>query len=352
MKDSQRGIVSFFTVIFISILLIIMTTAFIRLMVNEQRQSIDNDLSSRALYAAEAGVDDAIVQLKAAIENGTLSSIPTKQCNSKTLNTQYSISYTCQFISLDTNQLSGELKEGETLELDLVSMPNVERMQLKWHVPQDDNKMSSLNTFAGYSPGVGENIAPALWKNRNTPAIMRFEAVRYEEGSSFGMNTIDHNASFAYPANNSSSTATIPISSSKSNAGCQPLASTVSDNFACQVIFTGLGTKANKFLRLRTVNNKAHYEVQLFGATGTTPITIPNQVAVIDVTGKAGNDVFRRIRVFVPLKSTNSSNGKVVPDQALLVDTEICKDFEISKVEGAVDVFNCTGDPDNTSPGI
>ena len=62
--NNQQGVVSFFTVIFITLLLLILTTAYIRLMVNEQRQATDNDLSSRAFYAAESGVNDAILKIK------------------------------------------------------------------------------------------------------------------------------------------------------------------------------------------------------------------------------------------------------------------------------------------------
>lgn len=128
--DNQRGVVSFFTVIFVTMLLLIMTTAFIRLMINEQRQSTDNDLSNRAFYAAEAGVNDAILQIKEALEapnvNLALASIIKGQCGGSTdvpkilsSSSEADISYTCQFISLTSPSISGSAKEGDALIFDL-----------------------------------------------------------------------------------------------------------------------------------------------------------------------------------------------------------------------------------------
>ena len=64
LRHSQQGAIAMITVVFIAILLTIITTSFISITVNEQREATDDDLTTRAFYAAESGVQDAIVAIK------------------------------------------------------------------------------------------------------------------------------------------------------------------------------------------------------------------------------------------------------------------------------------------------
>ena len=62
----QSGAVSLFAVIFGAMLLTIVTIGFMRLMLMDQRQASDNDLSQSAYDAALAGVEDAKRVVRAA----------------------------------------------------------------------------------------------------------------------------------------------------------------------------------------------------------------------------------------------------------------------------------------------
>ena len=354
-NQNNQGIISFFTVIFLTTLLIIITTAFIRLMVSEQRQATDNDLSSRAFFAAESGVDDAIALLRDNIKSngGKVNQLTLggfiNQCGSEVnLNTDSDISYTCRFISFNVTSLSGQLERGEIVNFDLVGVPNAVSARLKWHIPNEDNDgpNASRVLFNGQTwPGIGANRPASEWTTDNVPALMRLQTISYP---SLGLNSanINNNISFAYPDNSGSPNGSGDVAStSKRVTACTLLAST-SSNYACQFTFLdidGPTNHENKFLRLQALNNKTSYELQLLDGANN-PVVVPDQV-VIDVTGKAGN-VFRRIRVTVPL---NTGDADDIADHALLVDERICKNFEVSD-SGGPSSFLCNGNGEPLTP--
>lgn len=340
--DNQKGVVSFFTVIFVTMLLLILTTAYIRLMVNEQRQATDNDLSSRAFYAAETGVNDAIIKIKQALEAGDLSSISTNTCgDEKELSADADISYTCQFISLNTNKIKGSLEQDQTLVLDLTDVAAVEKIEVQWHEPDRDAEGDAPFSGAVTSLNAGQNLSN--WTS-DIPAIMRLQAITFGNTNITRANIINK-ISFGYPTISGSGVfgGDLDINEKKGPATGSVCANNrPRDKFACKITFTDLGTKPNKFLRLQAINNGAEYELSLKNKFGTT-IAIPNQVATIDVTGKAGSDVFRRVRVTVPINTNGGpSNSALLPDQVLVVNQDICKDFEVSDSgNGVAKTFNC-----------
>ena len=63
-KD-ERGMVAIMIAMFLMIILSLITLGFLRLMQREQRQALDNSLSTQAYYAAESGINDAVKAARA-----------------------------------------------------------------------------------------------------------------------------------------------------------------------------------------------------------------------------------------------------------------------------------------------
>jgi|GEM_PF-4224933 len=352
LHNNRQGVVSLFTVIFLSVLLIVIITAFIRLMINSQRLAIDNDLSTRAYYAAEAGADDALVILKDAAKSGELSESTIqgglKKCVSEDLNNEYDISYTCRFISLSSedNDLesseTGALESGIAWGMDFYGAENVAKIKVSWH-----QKSQGDGALIPSGLTVGQN--KQNWSG--LPAIMRLQAVQYP--ASGGINSfafqpghitnndpgdITNSVTFAYPIE-SSADSNINIASSKDAAQCNYAAS--DDDYACEAIFTGFAPSKFKYIRLRAINNKAHFKLVLLDSADN-PIAIPNQV-IVDVTGKAG-DVYRRIRVKASVSGQETGGGGGDTwniNHALLIDEDICKQLEVDPDNGRLLKDDC-----------
>ena len=58
-RKDQRGAISIFTVVMFAILMSILTVGFVRLMLDEHEQTLQDDLSKSAYNAAQAGIEDA-----------------------------------------------------------------------------------------------------------------------------------------------------------------------------------------------------------------------------------------------------------------------------------------------------
>ena len=61
---NQSGAVAMISVVIFSIIITILVSAYARTIISQQREAINYDLSTRAYYAAESGVQDVIRELK------------------------------------------------------------------------------------------------------------------------------------------------------------------------------------------------------------------------------------------------------------------------------------------------
>ena len=83
-KRKESGAASLFAVIFSAMLLTILAAGFVKLMLKDQQQAINNDLSQSAYDAALAGVEDAKRVIRAC-QKGNASAcdaLEKKDCNS------------------------------------------------------------------------------------------------------------------------------------------------------------------------------------------------------------------------------------------------------------------------------
>lgn len=335
-KLDNRGAVSMITVMFVTIILAVMVIGFVRLMISEQRQATDDDLSNRAFYAAESGIEDAKAALAAymAGSDDFDADMLDKFDDCEPFGDQFLIDdpsfeteITCQLVktSLPDVQADGAAAFSSFM-IRLAAEEGFDRFRLEWHKPGSDGENyalksdSRLQTVANWNDG--GTPYPAAMKVTLVKQGISSNASREEvidatrivyllPSSSGGVNVLDTESS-SFGLGDSSPQAVNCTSSAQADA----------DDYSCVVDFTNLFPGANDYyVMLTPLYTSTSIKLSLHDS-GDNLINIVDAQAEVDVTAKAG-DVFRRVRARVLLSDPAIA---LVPDLAV-GSNEICKDY-------------------------
>ncbi|MBW3538220.1 hypothetical protein KY386_01870 [Candidatus Parcubacteria bacterium] len=306
--QDQKGVVALATTIIVSLLLLIITTAMVSLMMGELRQAEDADQSIRAYYAAEAGAEEALLELKRAINSGGALSFSGNCVASSVAD----IAYTCKRITATSNTLENKSARDRSQQFEIPASAGFNRIDLSWNISGFEQDPLAPNPFpfiSNFPPG-------ASW---NFPAVMELSDVTYPSGT-FTAGNINLQTLVLRP-NRTGGAATGIGAVGPVSVRCTANVPQ-NDPYNCRISITGFNAGQNHILRLRPRYAGAHYKLEFYN--NGTRVSVPDQNAAVDVTARAG-DVFRRIRINVPIRSGAASGL----DHVLFSDTDICKNFEV-----------------------
>jgi Tfp pilus assembly protein PilX len=217
-RNKQSGAVSLFVVIFFMLLATVVTVSFVRLMITDQQQASDNDLSQSAYDSAQAGVEDAkraLLQYKSECLLTTTASctsysekISSDVCNSalagvagtglpsgsadkyKEVMIQQSSggttgdgalnqAYTCVTIDLETDDYVGTIQANQSQLVPLKSDAAFNRVKVEWFNKEDISAAggnSSLSLDRVLSSGQ-PLYAQGQWP-LNRPSLLRAQLIQ------------------------------------------------------------------------------------------------------------------------------------------------------------------------------
>ena len=355
-KNDQSGAASMIIVVFMTIILTIITIGFLRLALNEQRVSTDDDLTSRAFYAAESGIEDA---RRAIRENlgGTLTDaelnadtcdVPSPARYTDVLSSQaeFDIGYSCMLIDFTPESIRSDLSSAnQTRQYEINPVnpsggtTNIGTIRLEWHMdapaPDGDGDVG-----AGVNLRGGQTNIPRFG-NWSFPAMMQVSFLNYPTGS-FGRADIRDLSVWLSPGNGGGTTGNVMPGGNPNAAidGEVLVASCANNNndFACSMEFDMSGLPANRQLEMRLTNLYRPTSIEMTMETpGGAPLLFDEAQAVVDVTGRAGA-VFRRVEAILDLSSPD-----LLPDFAIQAGSDICKDFAFTD-----DPLDFRGQPDTS----
>ena len=225
-SNRQSGAVSLFVVIFAMLIITVITVSFLRLMVNDQQQASDNDLSQSAYDSAMAGVEDAkrallrYQQVCASTPSSCAalaSQLSSDVCNAGVLvggvvansnvnggtpsnpgeiKVQQSLSgddaelnqaYTCLTMKLETELYIGTMSAGQSQIVPLIGAAGFDTVTVYWYDRDDVSNVTGAVSLASLSsprPLLQQSSWPA-----GRPSVMRTQLIQF--GSSFTLGDFD-----------------------------------------------------------------------------------------------------------------------------------------------------------------
>lgn len=381
-KIHERGAVSIFIVIFTALLVTVVTTSFVQIMLRNQQQASNNDLSQSAYDSAMAGVEDAKRALVALKKCQRLVA-PGNTCDNLRLalanrgdeceilgdSTNVNIgvtfnngevqvgdpslnqAYTCVKVAVQTSSYNGTLlDQDDTVVIPLLPVgdPNaVTAVRISWYtnadLPQGSNTVSipagtDLPRFNRWGKLKGDGTY-----EYNSPPIMRAQLMQFAKGQDITLQDFSGGAArsrFLYPNINGLNTilsgsfeddSRRASTNSVLAGGCK--ANFNYGGYACSVelaLPAMAGTDIREaYLQLAALYNQntVHYKVELLNGIGATDVVqFDNVQPEVDSTGRA-SDLFRRVKARV----TVSPSGTPLPfPEAPVTTKDLCKEFFIT----------------------
>ena len=374
-SEKQRGAVSLIVVIFTALLVTIITIGFVSLMVRNQQQATQSDLSQSAYDSALAGVEDAKRVLlldkkckenSGSVDLGTCARIATAlasgACNTikasfgggvgdemligqSEEDKQLRQSYTCAKILLNTPDYRRQgLESGKSHLIPLVGADTFDTIEIMWFTQEDaaaaTGEDEGLGTVSLTWPPTGGTVLPQQdnWGSQ-TPPILRAQLM--QTANTFNLSDFNdagmvgdvssNSTLFLYPSRDvteaNSFAQDMPALKILRQVKCD--ASAFRDGgYACSVSLAlpkpknGDASSRHAYLRLSAIYNMTRYRVVLKNAG--QPVSFFNVQPEVDVTGKA-NDIFRRVKARVQLEADYP-----YPESAVDLDGNLCKDFTVT----------------------
>lgn len=333
-KLNQQGAVSIITVVIFATIVTIIASIYARASVDQQRQAVAYDFGTRAYFAAESGVQDAI----RGINNGSASTKTANSClplvdGTAPLNKARELGngkgYTCQLISVTPKSIEGTvIPTQQTAQIQIQPPAGTPTgnftLVINWSANDGTHSYVGRPDAAQLFPSLSD------WTNNKFYPVLRTAVI--DHGASFTRNTI---AQHVYLSNPVAGNSTVPVPSfapssySQSeeeiiqNAHCQ-----TSGSFACQqkITLSNFNFDTNKvYVRISSIYASTKFSLSL--ESNGTPLPLSNAQASIDVTGYSGN-VYRRVRQSVPIGSGYIQDPSL--DAALAGGDGICKHFAVT----------------------
>lgn len=369
--NQQRGVVSLFTVLFTTLLLTVITVSFLRLMVQEQKQAQNQDMSQSAYDSAISGVEDAKRVLRACYQQGSSSqackAIHDKTCDTVSAagvaglagaetiikgdgdDTRMNQAYTCVKVNRDTFDYVGNIENaGGSAIVPLRATAQFNRIIVEWmHRGEGHSGGSSATITPPLAVDDRKSLPPEAEWSDSAPALLRSLLVLPPNASQVSAGELDTDVAstvflrpwlpnvepFAGTVVNLSTvrrTAAGGIGqASMKEIACSKAKYEIDMTYSCKAViimpnekYVPRGSRV-AFMRMTSLYNATSYRITLFD--NQTPVLFDGVQPEVDSTGRAG-DILRR----VVSKVSGEFDSPYDVEATINTTFDLCKDFYIT----------------------
>lgn len=379
----KEGGVSIFLVVAACLMVSIVVASFIRVMIRDEQQASQQDLSQSAYDSAQAGVEDAkrfllkfqkscgngeatteCENMRVAMEKqdcrmlgaggiGSSTSETQIQTNTSANDKDLNQAYTCVKMQTKTDDFLGEVAENGSKIIPLKGSSPFNRVKIQWFMRADladasNNTVDLANTASRDFP-----INDGKTWTKNHPPVLSSQFVSLRSGGNaeefntngFG-NKTGTSTTMLYPADSSIAVneennkvhLSAVDSKKKTGDGSNAPAPVICNKnlndkvYACSTYVEfgeHVNTDTTAFMRLAMFYNKASFSIKLYN--GNDLVQFDGVQPKVDSTGRA-NDNFRRVESRIEAMDNNFP----YPDFALDAsggDKTLCKDFMVTNLK-------------------
>lgn len=335
---NQRGMAAIIVTLVMMVIISLIVVGFATVSRREQRQSIDQQLSTQAFYAAESGIDDARSVIKDALAAGTVPANKTT-CTDATggyptgdatkLDETNQVSYSCLKVDATPKSLIYSGVSDNSIVVPVKTTAPLDSIQITWQPsspPTGTPNDCPVGTTAVFTPLPQWNCKYGVLRTDVVAASGSLTRAGLQSNALTG---------FFVPSR-SGGAGNISYAADKGKPNTVAANCDVAAYTTCRAIIDNLGGGTNFMLRISSIYKTSNIVVT--ANQSGNPVGISGAQAVIDATGKA-QDVLRRIQVRMPL--TVASDGSI-PNYAIQTNSAICKRFQLSPT-----YFRIPGDIEN-----
>lgn len=350
LRQDQRGIASILVTLIMMIVISLIVIGFAQVTRRNQREALDQQLSTQAFYAAETGVNDTVKLLKSQLSAGTSLSPKTDCANNTpyagltpTLSTD-GVSYSCILVDpTPTSLLYTSIQEQRTTVVPITTNAALTNLTFKWGPDGTNTDASKCNDNNLALPIAG--TATGNWLC--SYGLLRVDLVKIDSAHLDAAGLDDRTVTFflkptTASVSNDVSTGAPPVVNGFVGGQRAYIVTTKCSGGSCSATINfGAGAQGTQYYaRLSGMyHNVANLAIS--GQTSIGAATFSNAQVVVDSTGKA-QDQLRRISVRVPLLDSNSD---LLPNNLLQSAGAICKRYYIAPAVPSVPEVPTTPTP-------
>jgi hypothetical protein len=365
---SQAGLVSIIVTLIVMLVLSLIVIGFANFTRRDQRQTLDRQLNTQALYAAETGINDAIEILSDVNNRNALGGAnPYTGCNdfitavsglpptiNPIIDADSNVKYTCLLVDIEPKKLvytNVSQYTAKVVPIQSGGGVNIASIKIAWQNTANSEGMCNRDAGASIDDrGANPPLIPYTDWEYGSPGtcpngMLRIDMVCGADPcvNSRNLLTQTNMTAFVFPRTTGGGGAldykplTSPVPNNKVvrvNGKCDrgltpgiPM---------CSITITPRGIFANSvaayYLRIQSLYRNSNIEITAQNLAGDD-LELHGVQAVIDSTGKA-QDVLKRIQVRQPLFVSSSD----VPTAAINVGSTLCKLLTVIPDETAPDI--------------
>lgn len=328
MHKDERGLVSFMITLIMMLVISLVVIGFTQVANRNQREALDQQLSSQAFYAAESGVNEAISNIRTALASGNTIQTQTTCAGhdypAAQLSTDPVVEYTCVLV----NPLAPDITTSATSQsstvapLDLAnsdgSSATPASLKFTWSVA------SGGSTDPADCTGTAGQFKPNTASYACGYALLRVDLLQYDPASNSPAQLLGDTASFyMQPVNGGSGSYSLTDFSTQKAAVVPAACNSGTGTCSATLNVSGGAAAQYYYARVSTLYHDTDKLVIDGVSSSGTDLWFKDSQAVVDVTGKA-QDVLRRVQVRVPLQNFSNQN---LPEGSIQSSAAVCKQF-------------------------